>query len=474
MAKNGGGTWDLVAADDPTDWKEEFAFLKSLDSGLRCDLCFDIYTAPVSIKDCSHTFCSACVRNAINKPGEEMSGRCPKCMNKNVYDSSLLPQPTLENVALQWRNARSKLYNMQQARLQEQAARASSSSRNGNTIGKRSRDEPDRSSSSPSSPHLRRSKRSASARQTGTPSYAEHVTIDDSSQDEYEDIQSSDPERKTPTPQPHPQQNQSDTKDYRQIGASDLVQCPMCQHTFTYRALNIHLDKGTCSPDDPEPSPQERGLSALKVGNANATSTSAWLKSNGPSNGLSSPSLATQTSSNASKATVKEDRRKKLVRPAYDMLKMNDIKKLLKDWQLNSAGNDRKRMVERHRKWINIFNANLDASEKVRKSNATLRQELDQWERAQDEASNGLSEKRAKTWAMDHKTDFATLARLAKETHLRDRSKHLEEKKAKQAEESKAPTGVNDRPQNVPIDPESSISASISQEGIQEGNIEMN
>ncbi|PWN33566.1 uncharacterized protein FA14DRAFT_125331 [Meira miltonrushii] len=459
MAKNGGGAWNLVAADDPSDWKEEFAFLKSLDSGLRCDLCFDIYTAPVSIKDCSHTFCSACVRNAINKPGEEMSGKCPKCMIKNVYDSSLLPQPTLENVALQWRNARTQLYDMQQARLQEQAARASSST-NGHITGKRARDEVERSSS-PSSPHLRRSKRSTSARKAGTPSYAEHVTIDDSSQDEYEDIQSSEPETKTSTPQPAHQQNKIDTKDYRQIGASDLVQCPMCQHTFTYRALNIHLDKGTCSPNDPEPSPQERGLTAQKVGNA--TSTSAWLNPAG---------FATLTPGNSSKATIKEDRRKKLVRPAYDMLKVNDIKRLLRDWQLNSAGNDRKRMVERHRKWINLFNANLDASEQVRKSNASLRQELEQWERAQDEASNGLSEKRAKTWAMDHKNDFATLAKLARETHLRDRSKHLEEKKAKETEEAKSSTGVDEGPQTVPMNSEHNINTSIPREEIQDGNIE--
>lgn len=447
MAKNGGGRWNLIAADDPTDWKEEFAFLKSLDAGLRCDLCFDIFTAPVSIKDCNHTFCSVCVRNAINKPGEEMGGRCPKCMNKNVYDSSLLPQPTLENAALQWRNARTQLYNMQQARLLEQAARASSSS-NGQLTGKRSRDEVDRSSS-PSSPHLRRSKRSTSARKAESPSYAEHLSVDDSSQDEYEEMQNSYPDSKST-----PQQNKSDTKDYRQIGASDLVQCPMCQHTFTYRALNIHLDKGSCSPSDPEPSPRERGLTEIKASNPMATSTSTWLKSNGGSNGLASSSPAGSTNrihESSSKGLIKEDRRKKIVRPTYDMLKLNDIKKLLRDWQLNFAGNDRKRIVERHRKWINLYNANLDASEQARKSDIALRKELEQWERAQDEVNSGLSEKRAKTWAMDHKTDFAALAKMARDSHLRDRSKHLEEQKAKQAEEQKAVTGTDEELQNVLI-----------------------
>lgn len=452
MSKSGGGTWDLVAADDPTDWKDEFGFLRSLDAGLRCDLCFDIFTAPVSIKDCGHTFCSACVRNAINKPGEEMGGRCPKCMNKNVYDSSLLPQPTLENAALQWRNARSQLFTMQQTRLQEQTLRKIPFT-NGHSTGKRSREEMASSSSSstpsPSSPQLRRSKRSTSARNGEAKSYAEHINLDESSHDEFEEIQESDIEVEPSMQQPQ-QTDTSVAKDYRQIGASDMVQCPMCQHTFTYRALNIHLDKGTCSINDPEPSPKERGITASNnQGNSSATSTSTWLKSSGGSNGLVSP-RTTDPISNTTQGFkhFKEDRRKKLVRPTYDILKINDIKKLLRDWQLNSSGNDRKRMVDRHRKWINLFNANLDASEHMRKSNAILRKELEQWERAQDEIGSGISEKRAKTWAMDHKMDFETLAKQARETHMRDRSKHLEKKKAEQAE---AMTGSSENHNSQPI-----------------------
>lgn len=34
------GAWDLVAADDPTDWRGDFAFLRSMDASLRCDLCY--------------------------------------------------------------------------------------------------------------------------------------------------------------------------------------------------------------------------------------------------------------------------------------------------------------------------------------------------------------------------------------------------------------------------------------------------
>ena len=88
---------------DPTDWNNDFDILRNLDASLRCDLCFvganhlsalpplnsqaqltlialpssphltshrqDIYTSPVSIKSCHHTFCSTCIRTHINQSG---------------------------------------------------------------------------------------------------------------------------------------------------------------------------------------------------------------------------------------------------------------------------------------------------------------------------------------------------------------------------------------------------------------------
>lgn len=40
-------------------------------------------------------------------------------------------------------------------------------------------------------------------------------------------------------------------------------------------------------------------------------------------------------------------------------------------------------MVKRHQEWINIYNANCDASETLRKSQPELLRELDEWERTQ-------------------------------------------------------------------------------------------
>lgn len=64
----------LFSVPDPTDWYDtKFPFLNPLDSALRCDICKDFYSSPV-ITNCSHTFCSVCIRRAL-RAGQI----CPVC-----------------------------------------------------------------------------------------------------------------------------------------------------------------------------------------------------------------------------------------------------------------------------------------------------------------------------------------------------------------------------------------------------------
>ena len=57
-------------------------------------------------------------------------------------------------------------------------------------------------------------------------------------------------------------------------------------------------------------------------------------------------------------------------------------------------------MVERHRHWVNLYNANLDAAPALRTSLPSLRKQLMQWERSHGEmtAKNVPTEKQAKAW----------------------------------------------------------------------------
>lgn len=103
----------LEQVSDPSDWPKEWAFLRPLDAGLRCGLCYvgsfsltqDIFRAPVALRECAHVFCSSCIRTHINQP-RGTGSFCPNCRQKKAFDSELLPQTALEAAADSWRAAR--------------------------------------------------------------------------------------------------------------------------------------------------------------------------------------------------------------------------------------------------------------------------------------------------------------------------------------------------------------------------------
>jgi hypothetical protein len=85
-----------------------------------------VLTAPVAVKDCNHVFC--------NQP-DPHGHHCPKCMMKNVHDSSLVPQPIIETAAEAWKLARPELFKRQ---VHEQGQdKSTPMSKSGNPQGSR-------------------------------------------------------------------------------------------------------------------------------------------------------------------------------------------------------------------------------------------------------------------------------------------------------------------------------------------------
>lgn len=65
---------DAYDVSDPTDWLgTPLASLMQVEQSLRCHVCKDFFNSPV-ITSCSHTFCSLCIRRALNT-----DGKCPLC-----------------------------------------------------------------------------------------------------------------------------------------------------------------------------------------------------------------------------------------------------------------------------------------------------------------------------------------------------------------------------------------------------------
>ena len=306
----------------------------------------------MTFKACSHTFCSTCIRTHINQPGAA-GAFCPKCRQGKAYDSELVPLVHLEGTAECWRKVRPFIMDMwdRLQRAEEQGAqhRSQGTQAESSETGKRKAEQPN---STPES-SVRRSKR---VRAQGTSAETALVLSDDNvDDDDYRP----------------PGEREAEEK---KLEADDTVACPICNHTFTVIALNAHLDKNNCHPGCPEPSAAERGLAKAKP-----TNTSQWF--NKPT------ALGTGTSTPT----------KKLTRPQYNLKSERDLKKLLEGLQLPTTG-DKDKLAERHRQYVNLYNANLDAAPQHRKSEAKLRRELVEWERARDARGGSISDKKAKSW----------------------------------------------------------------------------
>jgi E3 ubiquitin-protein ligase RAD18 len=59
---------------DSTDWlSTPLSALAAVEGALRCQVCKDFFKTPM-ITNCSHTFCSLCIRRALSN-----DGKCPLC-----------------------------------------------------------------------------------------------------------------------------------------------------------------------------------------------------------------------------------------------------------------------------------------------------------------------------------------------------------------------------------------------------------
>jgi Zinc finger, C3HC4 type (RING finger) len=114
--------WDAGHLDDPGIWTERLStgssaaagpFLTALDAELRCQICQELYRAPVSLQPCQHTFCSECIRKALADQYNSMNRktRCVSC-NEPVdhrNDKCLVPNRALEKAVLAFTKLRGPL-----------------------------------------------------------------------------------------------------------------------------------------------------------------------------------------------------------------------------------------------------------------------------------------------------------------------------------------------------------------------------
>lgn len=73
-------------------WQQTRApFLEQIEAPLICQICKDLYTAPL-LAPCGHTFCSECIRRSSS-----VNRECPQC-RENIVISGLKPNKALDEV----------------------------------------------------------------------------------------------------------------------------------------------------------------------------------------------------------------------------------------------------------------------------------------------------------------------------------------------------------------------------------------
>ncbi|CAA7265359.1 unnamed protein product [Cyclocybe aegerita] len=337
---------------DETDFppRDQAPGLRGLDGSLRCDICGELYDAPVTIA-CGHCFCSACIRSSL-----ALKQECPSC-RASAGEVHIRPNPILEKVISDWNDARPFILRLLKQDDERAAASSSEIADKDKGTSKKRKRTPDSSKShffdsniaGPSRNPL--SPNGKSIRPSSPPSRPKKLKP---KSDEVIDmtIPSSDIEEDE---MPAARSGNLVPK------ADDLVSCPICQKTVRYSKLNGHIDKG-CKDPPPAKTAASAASTWSKIMGGSARNGHQKGKHKKKGNGVHDDD---------------SDEDYPLPIATYTTLKDRQLKEMLLDQDLPLTG-DRSNWEQRHQRWVMLYNANLDRSN--RKTKAELRRDLKKWE----------------------------------------------------------------------------------------------
>ncbi|XP_027764380.1 E3 ubiquitin-protein ligase RAD18 isoform X2 [Empidonax traillii] len=87
-------------------WPPSLAPLKDVDNLLRCGICFDYFSIAVVIPQCSHNYCSLCIRKFLS-----YKTQCPTCCVA-VSESDLKNNRILDDLVKSFNSARQQLFQL--------------------------------------------------------------------------------------------------------------------------------------------------------------------------------------------------------------------------------------------------------------------------------------------------------------------------------------------------------------------------
>ncbi|KAK9366330.1 hypothetical protein V1509DRAFT_597459 [Lipomyces kononenkoae] len=368
---------------DPSDWTDtRLPSLLILDSSLRCRICKDFYKSPF-MTECTHTFCSLCIRKCIASTPTSETACCPIC-RAPVLEIRLRRNQVVEDLVEWFENARPAIMNVAKEKPLMITDPVASTAATEHTLSletrgrKRRRDPVDSSASltpEPGDNALRRSRRSGSR----IVSYEEKLDIGIESEDE---AVTSDRGKKPDMNSVNPQHSSFIVLDDDDKTDNTLVPCPVCNVVMTPQEVQIHLDD--CFK-------QQEAKEA-------PVNQSASSKTNGPVKTL------------LSQMTRKPLQR--IPKLQYDLFNDTKLRSKLAELGLPTYGS-RTQLQQRHSEWVSLWNANTDSNNP--KTKKQLLRDLNDWEsNVAKYAVQKVSADDLAAWSKTHSDDFDDLIARAK------------------------------------------------------------
>jgi len=170
-----------------------------------------------------------------------------------------------------------------------------------------------------------------------------------------------------------------------------LVRCPVCRVSVEFQVINSHMDGPDCGRKPP----------SKATNSSNPNVKNQWAKLLG---GKSNKGKEKDSSD-------VDDAMERLPKVSYDVLKDKALKELLTSQQLPVSG-DRNARITRHRRWVMMYNANLDKTT-CRKTPVELRVELKAWEENRNGPKYVVDDPSAHE--VSHKDEFRRLVKEARQ-----------------------------------------------------------
>lgn len=375
-----------LAEWSPSDWPESLSELRTIDNLLRCSICYEYFDVAMIVPDCSHNYCSLCIRRSLS-----YEPRCPTC-NMKLNPPSLKSNRVLDELVKSFVKVREKLLDLVTKGMQT-SSEISSHKREGDlrdknivTSSKRRKISHRRPKSSPksSSPGTKRQKLDDTEKEATTPENSGSSTAQSLPSESAVETEVCNSEQLYPTSEHEPMViDEGNTKNKATVASSDpgFAECPVCGDMIPHRKINSHLDscltrtekknalrskktsaaRSLCSTLTKKKhltsvESKEYEVACILSSDDDVPSTKALTQE--PCSSKDSSSLTTK-GSNALIQTVQK--RKPLPKLVYSVMPEKELRHRLKEWNLSTKG-DKATLVKRHQDFVMLYNSQCDAA----------------------------------------------------------------------------------------------------------------